>query len=302
MEYSLRNNGAGRLGSGAGHRGAIRGDIGVDVAAGTAQRAGTVAVEIRSSTGRGGVPAGPAVPWHRPAPRTDPRLGPDRRRRRARQVLRRLCGRRSPILPWSSRRSRSSRRSARRFCGAGNGQSARCRPRGCWCWPTPNAGDIGSTMAAYADAWAGDSPLAADAVTASPYLGFGSLQPLSIPHAHGRGVFVLAATSNPEAPACSGPMSGAGLSRNRSSTPPPRFNRESSPEPGSVGVVVGATVSDPPTSARCVVRSWYRESARRADGPKRSAALAGLIPGSCCRGIHAMCCGPAPMSPPFAPR
>ena len=36
-------------------------------------------------------------------------------------------------------------------------------------------GDIGSTMAAYAEAWAGEGPLAADAVTASPYLGFGSL-------------------------------------------------------------------------------------------------------------------------------
>jgi len=60
-------------------------------------------------------------------------------------------------------------------------------------------GDIGSTMAAYADAWAGESPLAADAVTASPYLGFGSLQPLlDTAKAHGRGVFVLAATSNPE--------------------------------------------------------------------------------------------------------
>ena len=60
-------------------------------------------------------------------------------------------------------------------------------------------GDIGSTMAAYAEAWAGDSPLAADAVTASPYLGFGSLQPLlDTAAAHGRGVFVLAATSNPE--------------------------------------------------------------------------------------------------------
>ena len=40
-------------------------------------------------------------------------------------------------------------------------------------------GDIGSTMAAYADAWAGDSPLAADAVTASPYLGFGALEPIT---------------------------------------------------------------------------------------------------------------------------
>ena len=60
-------------------------------------------------------------------------------------------------------------------------------------------GDIGSTMAAYAEAWAGDGPLAADAVTASPYLGFGSLQPLlDVAAAHGRGVFVLAATSNPE--------------------------------------------------------------------------------------------------------
>src|ERR1700689_3228461 len=37
-------------------------------------------------------------------------------------------------------------------------------------------GDIGSTMAAYAVAWTGDSPLAADALTASPYLGFGSLR------------------------------------------------------------------------------------------------------------------------------
>lgn len=60
-------------------------------------------------------------------------------------------------------------------------------------------GDIGATMSAYATAWVGDSPLAADAVTASPYLGFGSLRPLlEVAAAHGRGVFVLAATSNPE--------------------------------------------------------------------------------------------------------
>ena len=60
-------------------------------------------------------------------------------------------------------------------------------------------GDIGSTMAAYAQAWVGHSPLAADAVTASPYLGFGSLDPLfDLAASNGRGVFVLAATSNPE--------------------------------------------------------------------------------------------------------
>ena len=108
-------------------------------------------------------------------------------------------------------------------------------------------GDIGSTMAAYADGWAGDSPLAADAVTASPYLGFGSLQPLLDTAAdHGRGVFVLAATSNPE---------GAGVQRADADgrtvaqsivDAAAAVNRDASPEPGSVGVVVGATLSEPP--------------------------------------------------------
>ena len=61
-------------------------------------------------------------------------------------------------------------------------------------------GDIGSTMAGYAGAYTDPaSPLAADALTASPYLGFGSLGPLlESAYAHGAGVFVLALTSNPE--------------------------------------------------------------------------------------------------------
>ena len=61
-------------------------------------------------------------------------------------------------------------------------------------------GDIGSTMAGYADAYLRDgSPLAADAVTLSPYLGFGSLRPaLDLARETGRGIFVLALTSNPE--------------------------------------------------------------------------------------------------------
>ncbi|MEV0618641.1 orotidine-5'-phosphate decarboxylase [Nonomuraea sp. NPDC050404] len=62
-------------------------------------------------------------------------------------------------------------------------------------------GDIGSTMAAYAEAYLDKgSPLAADAVTLSPYLGFGSLQgAISSAMANDAGVFVLARTSNPEA-------------------------------------------------------------------------------------------------------
>ncbi|MFZ1412236.1 MAG: orotidine-5'-phosphate decarboxylase [Micropruina sp.] len=61
-------------------------------------------------------------------------------------------------------------------------------------------GDIGSTMDAYADAYLADgSPLAADAITLSPYLGFGSLQPaFDRAHRYERGVYVLARTSNPE--------------------------------------------------------------------------------------------------------
>lgn len=62
-------------------------------------------------------------------------------------------------------------------------------------------GDIGSTFAAYADAWlAPGSPLEADAMTVTAYQGFGSLAG-AFEHVreHGKGLFVLAATSNPEA-------------------------------------------------------------------------------------------------------
>lgn len=62
-------------------------------------------------------------------------------------------------------------------------------------------GDIGSTSAAYAEGYlCEDSPFVADALTISPYLGFDSLRPmLDAAQASGRGVFVLASTSNPEA-------------------------------------------------------------------------------------------------------
>jgi orotidine-5'-phosphate decarboxylase len=61
-------------------------------------------------------------------------------------------------------------------------------------------GDIGSTMAAYAHAYLSEgSSLRADAITVSPFLGFESLRPgLDLAHETGRGLFVLALTSNPE--------------------------------------------------------------------------------------------------------
>lgn len=61
-------------------------------------------------------------------------------------------------------------------------------------------GDIGSTMEAYFEAWLGKSaPFYSDALTVSPYLGLASLMPtMASAFERGKGVFVLAATSNPE--------------------------------------------------------------------------------------------------------
>lgn len=62
-------------------------------------------------------------------------------------------------------------------------------------------GDIGSTFAAYADAWlTPGAPLEADAMTVVAYQGFESLAG-GFKHVteNGKGMFVLAATSNPEA-------------------------------------------------------------------------------------------------------
>ncbi|MFZ1062256.1 MAG: orotidine-5'-phosphate decarboxylase [Acidimicrobiales bacterium] len=61
-------------------------------------------------------------------------------------------------------------------------------------------GDVGSTNDGYAEAWLGEaSSLRADAMTVSPYLGFDSLEPVfNLASSSGRGVFVLAATSNAE--------------------------------------------------------------------------------------------------------
>ncbi|HYB35324.1 MAG TPA: orotidine-5'-phosphate decarboxylase [Mycobacterium sp.] len=108
-------------------------------------------------------------------------------------------------------------------------------------------GDIGSTMAAYAAAWVGDSPLAADAVTASPYLGFGSLRPLlQTAAAHGRGVFVLAATSNPEGASVQRADADGRTVAQLIVDEAAAANRAARPEPGSVGVVVGATLAEAP--------------------------------------------------------
>ena len=104
-------------------------------------------------------------------------------------------------------------------------------------------GDIGSTMAAYADAWLrDDSPLAADSVTLSPYLGFESLRPaLDLAAKTGRGVFVLALTSNPEGASVQH-VGGADSVARRITQAAAVENRRYQGSLGSVGLVVGATV------------------------------------------------------------
>jgi orotidine-5'-phosphate decarboxylase len=105
-------------------------------------------------------------------------------------------------------------------------------------------GDIGSTMAAYADAYLDpSSPMYADAITVSPYLGVGSLRPaFDLADRHGGGVFVLALTSNPEGPSVQHAV-GAG-SRTVAQTvidEISQLNRGAEPL-GSHGLVVGATI------------------------------------------------------------
>ncbi len=142
-------------------------------------------------------------------------------------------------------------------------------------------GDIGSTMAAYAEAWVGNGPLAADAVTASPYLGFGSLQPLlDVAAEHGRGVFVLAATSNPEGASVQRAVVSAGLTVAQSIVDAAAaVNRAAAPQPGSVGVVVGATLDQVPDVS--VLRGPVLVPGVGAQGgrPEALAGLGGARPG-----------------------
>jgi len=106
-------------------------------------------------------------------------------------------------------------------------------------------GDIGSTMEGYADAWLRPgSDFEVDALTVVPYQGLGALQPaLERAHTHDKGVFVLAATSNPEARVTQsarrhdGHTVASGVVHDLHG-----WVTSQGANPGSYGVVVGATV------------------------------------------------------------
>lgn len=123
------------------------------------------------------------------------------------------------------------------------------RARGVLCLLDAKRGDIGSTMGAYADAYLRPgAPLEVDAVTISPFLGYGSLEPcLEFTRTSGKGVYVLCLTSNPD---------GAEVqhargqdSRSIAATMAAHAAKDDAPEAedgqwGSVGLVVGATIGD----------------------------------------------------------
>ncbi|MPZ60211.1 MAG: orotidine-5'-phosphate decarboxylase [Propionibacteriales bacterium] len=121
------------------------------------------------------------------------------------------------------------------------------RDAGCLVLMDAKRGDIGSTMQAYADAYVTPtSPLACDAITANPYLGFGSLEIL-IDYAvkFDAGVFVVTLTSNPEGPevqrssaAGGGTVAGSILRQIAA------VNQAAEPM-GSIGAVVGTTIGEP---------------------------------------------------------
>ena len=102
-------------------------------------------------------------------------------------------------------------------------------------------GDIGSTMEAYSRAWlSSEAVFVCDALTVSPYLGLDSLNDtVEIALQNSRGLFILAATSNPEAlPIQSSERNGQSVAASVLSF----ASSNGKGKLGSVGVVLGATV------------------------------------------------------------
>jgi orotidine-5'-phosphate decarboxylase len=105
-------------------------------------------------------------------------------------------------------------------------------------------GDLGTSVEAYAQAWLlPGSPLESDAMTMSAYQGVGSLAaPIRVALDNGKGIFVLAATSNPEGTVLQRSVSSDGSTVAGGIV---RDVRAANPAGGlgSIGVVAGATVN-----------------------------------------------------------
>ncbi|WP_030560491.1 orotidine-5'-phosphate decarboxylase [Streptomyces aureocirculatus] len=107
-------------------------------------------------------------------------------------------------------------------------------------------GDIGSTMAAYAETYLRkEAPLFSDALTVSPYLGYGSLAPaVELARENGAGLFVLALTSNPEGAEVQRAVREDGRSIAATMLGHLAAENAGAAPMGSYGAVVGATLGD----------------------------------------------------------
>ncbi|MEJ8633774.1 MULTISPECIES: orotidine-5'-phosphate decarboxylase [Streptomyces] len=107
-------------------------------------------------------------------------------------------------------------------------------------------GDIGSTMAAYAETFLRKgAPLFSDALTVSPYLGYGSLKPaVDLARESGTGLFVLALTSNPEGAEVQRAVREDGRSIGATMLAHLAAENAGQTPMGSFGAVVGATLGD----------------------------------------------------------
>ena len=126
---------------------------------------------------------------------------------------------------------------------------ARARAVGALVLLDAKRGDIGSTMAGYADYLRPDHPLAVDALTVSPYLGPGSLEPARrTAEEFGGGLFVLARTSNPDAATFQSAVAGRRTVAQTVVDTVGGWNGAGEPGwgpgTGSHGVVVGATLTE----------------------------------------------------------
>jgi len=152
-------------------------------------------------------------------------------------------------------------------------------------------GDVGSSVAAYGQAWlTPGAPLEADAMTISAFQGVDSLrEPIALAAASGKGLFVLAATSNPEAAdiqTSRNVVSGVSVAR-AIIEDVTQANAAIGHEAGPIGVVLGATLdlhafgidtSTPNEPALPVLAPGFgHQGARLADARDIYGELAGML-------------------------
>ena len=125
---------------------------------------------------------------------------------------------------------------------------ARARSAGLIVIADAKRGDVGSTVAAYGESWlTPGSPFEADAMTVSAYQGVGSLwDVIDRAEKNDKGLFVLAATSNPESAETQTAVRDRGEFAGRtvaaSIVSEVDIVNAATDRLGSVGVVIGATV------------------------------------------------------------